>query len=214
LPLTMFVVREDFRNPIDGDTGSLLDGERMIGWLQFDVRPYPVVAKMNAGLQILGAGVKRQFGGQPAEERPDLRTLRCLETGHKLIEVGLAERNPHTPGEWLGCAVNGNFETPQNKEKFTVDNAGVATQRAAIIAIRCRNSLVVKRRSRADGRHPLMPFIAALAFEPKHRSSPGSRSTPQFIAATSLSHLTASAPGKQLWPKKTPPSPRGKRRFA
>jgi hypothetical protein len=52
----------DFGYPIDGNPVSLLDGKRVIGWLEFDAGANPAVAEMHARLEILRARIERQFG--------------------------------------------------------------------------------------------------------------------------------------------------------
>ena len=50
----------------------MLDGKRMIGGLQFDIRADTVVSEMHARLEILRARIERQFGREPAKERADV----------------------------------------------------------------------------------------------------------------------------------------------
>ena len=58
----MLVAGVDLGYAIDRDPVSLLDGKRMIGWLESDVRANPVVAEMHARLEILHARIERQLG--------------------------------------------------------------------------------------------------------------------------------------------------------
>ena len=58
LGLTMYIVGVDFSHPISRNSISLLDGERMIGGLQFNIRPDTIVPEMHAGLEIFGARIK------------------------------------------------------------------------------------------------------------------------------------------------------------
>ena len=92
--LTFFVMSEYLRDPIDGYSGSLLHGKWVIGRLNFDVRTDPVVSQMRARLEIFRTRIEGQLGRQPAKEWTDVRSFRCVEAGHELIEAILAERNP------------------------------------------------------------------------------------------------------------------------
>ena len=78
LALTVFAVRENLRDPIDGNTGALFHGKWVIGGLKFDVRPYPVVTQMGSCFQIFRARTKRQFGREPTEEGADVRSFRRI----------------------------------------------------------------------------------------------------------------------------------------
>jgi hypothetical protein len=52
----------DFGDAINRDPVSLLDGKRMIGRLEFDVRANPAVAERHARLEILRAHIEHQLG--------------------------------------------------------------------------------------------------------------------------------------------------------
>ena len=78
-------MRVDLGHPIDRNPIALLDGKRMIGRFQLDMRAYPVVAQMDARLQILGAGMERQFRREPAEERPDVSAFRSVDAGNEIL---------------------------------------------------------------------------------------------------------------------------------
>ena len=97
LALTVFMVSENFRNPLNGDPGSLLHGKWVVGRLELDVRAYPVVAQMCTRFEVFRARVQWQFSRKPSEEWTDVRPLRHIEASRELIETVLAERNPDSP---------------------------------------------------------------------------------------------------------------------
>src|SRR5262245_35987380 len=74
LPPAVLVEGVDLRDPIARDSITLLNGERMIRGLEFDVRANAVVAQMNPRLQILRARIERQLGREPTEEWADVRS--------------------------------------------------------------------------------------------------------------------------------------------
>ena len=108
--LTMHVVSVDFGYPINRNSISLLDGKRMVGGLKFDVGPDTVVSEMHTCLEIFGARIERQFGGEPAKEWSDVRSLRLVETSYEVSKSVLAERDPNAPGERFRFSVNGDLE--------------------------------------------------------------------------------------------------------
>ena len=169
LALTVFAVSENLRDPIDGDPRALFHGERVVGGLKFDVRPYPVVAQMRACFQIFRARIKGQFGREPSEEWADVRSFRRIETSHELIETVLAERNPDAPGEWLCFPMHRNLQATQNKEILPVDHAGIAVEHTSIVTRLDGNRIIEQRRVRTEGGHSLVPFLATRAFEPHLR---------------------------------------------
>jgi hypothetical protein len=166
--LTVFIMSENFRDPFDGNPGSLLHGKRVIGRLEFDERTYPVVSQMRARFEVFRARVERQFGREPSEEWTYLRSSRRIEAGRELIETVLAKRNPDSPGERLGFPTHGNFQATQDIELLPVNHAGVATQQTSVVALRGRDPMVSERRLGAEGRHSLVPLGATRAFETEH----------------------------------------------
>src|SRR5579872_1784538 len=99
---------------------------------------------MDARLQVLRAGVQRQFDGEPAKERADLRALGLIERGFKAIEIGPAERNPDSPGERVGLAENWDFEAPMNKEIGVIRDAGITGQGASPFTLSGGNRIKIK----------------------------------------------------------------------
>ena len=56
-------VGENLAHPRSGDPLPLFDRKRVVGRLQLDIRPDPVIAEMDAGLEVFRARIERQFGG-------------------------------------------------------------------------------------------------------------------------------------------------------
>ena len=148
------IVSKNFRDPLDGNPGSLLHGKWVVGRLELDERAYSVVAQMCARFEVLRARVKRQFSRKPSEKWTDVRSLRRIEASRELIETVLAERNPDSPGERLRFTLHGNFQTTQNIELLPVDHTGVAVQQTSDMSLL--------------GRYPIMS-VTGMRSPPRHR---------------------------------------------
>ena len=121
----MFVVRVDLGHSIGRNPIALLDGKRVIRGFQFDIRACPVVAQMDARLQILGARIQRQFGREPAEKRSDVGALRGVEASNEILKALRTERHPHAPNEWLTRPVDRDLDAAADERQLVIEDAGV-----------------------------------------------------------------------------------------
>lgn len=125
----------DLSYSIKRDSGALLHGQRVIGRLEYDVRPIPYRLGMHVRLEVQrGHRIRRKLGGQPAEVRrfplpPGYRP----QLGHA-GEVFPAERDPHAPLEVLVGIDNGKDQPSPNEIVLRLDDADLVLQAAALVA--------------------------------------------------------------------------------
>ena len=123
--LPMNVVSVDLGYACNRDSFALLACKWMIGRLQLDKGPDPVVPQVDAGLQIFRTRIERQLGGEPAEERADVRSLRRPQAPAEFLEIVRTQGYPYAPAERFWFAKDRNLQAAADEEILLVDDTNI-----------------------------------------------------------------------------------------
>src|SRR5215467_9809549 len=117
----------DLRHAIERNSLSLLNGEWMVCWFQFNEWP-DAIAKMDHRLQIQGVRINPDVRTQPSEKRSVPRSVGLVVEFQEMEEVLLTERRPHTPREGFLGPSDRYFKTSTHKEGVVIDHARIRSQ--------------------------------------------------------------------------------------
>src|SRR5215510_14630524 len=82
------------------DPFTLLNGQWMTRWFEFDKRPLPYRSRMDVSLEIQRLRVDGQKDAKPPEVGRLVFAARRLPLFTHSFEILLAQRNPDVPNEW------------------------------------------------------------------------------------------------------------------
>jgi len=94
-----------------------------------------------------------------------MRTVGVSENLEPLQMALLAERNPHTPHEWIALTSDGDFQAATHKEILTVDDAIVTGEIASRYSLVLSDRVVAQRGICSKRRHSFVNFTAGDALE-------------------------------------------------
>jgi hypothetical protein len=162
------VFGHDLAHTPNGDSGSLLDREWMLGRLELDEGSLPVVSEVHHGLQILGLRKPFEGRGEPAKERALVSAMRLVVELEEGVEVLAAQGDPDAPDEGLRLAENRNLETTPNEEELVIDHTGIGIEATPPGSLRLGNSVVVEGRRGTQAGQAFVALSAGRADVP-HR---------------------------------------------
>jgi len=162
----------DLRHAIERNSLSLLNGEWMVCWFQFNEWP-DAIAKMDHRLQIQGVRINPDVRTQPSEKRSVPRSVGLVVEFQEMEEVLLTERRPHTPREGFLGPSDRYFKTSTHKEGVVIDHARIRSQNAPARALVLGYLEVMERVVPPERRNALVDLQAAATSKSKHHDLTG-----------------------------------------
>lgn len=162
---------------IKADPVPLVMNQRMVGFMEFDQRPLPVVLREDVAHQRSRLLIARHCVGEIAEHRSEFRLIRVLEAVPVAVNVGSAKRRPDPEFQGSITADYWQNEDASDVEIDILEAAKIALQNPISSPFLGRRPIIRRRRMKGQGCKSVVNLSTCRADERHHFLNPVRRRT-------------------------------------